>query len=188
MLVALAGRRVLCREIRFLAAGASGMLAGLFAIDPALGSRDWDILCLSGVPLMAVATCRMYNGGLDRYLVNYASVLSVVLAALLIVPWVHINHTDRSISRVSRILEGDPGSYYAKKPVELTLGSYFSKAGLHPRAIEQWKEGIKKYPSDPRIASQSGNEYRLQGDLGKAVPNLLRALDLFRITKRPLKQ
>ena len=187
MLVALAGSRVLCREIRFLAAGALGMLAGLFAIDPVLGSRDWDILCLSGVPLMALATCRMYNGGVDRYLVNYASVLSVVLAALLTVPWVHINHTDRSVSRVNRILEGDPGSYYVNHPMELTLGSYFSKAGLHPRAIEQWKKGIKKYPSEPKMLFNLGNEYLLQGDFRKAVPNLLRALDLFPDYKHPLR-
>ena len=179
MLVALAGSRVLCRETRFLVAGALGMLAGLFAIDPMLGSRDWDILCLSGVPLMALATWGVYNGGLDRPLVNYASVLSVVLAALLIAPWVHINHTDRSIARVKQILERDPGSYYVNHPVESTLGSYFSKAGLHSQAVEQWRKGIKKYPSNPQMPHNLGYEYLLQENLEKAVPNLLRALDLF---------
>ena len=145
LLVGLAGSSVLCRETGFLATGALGMLAGLFAIDPVLGSRDWDVLCLSGVPLMALATCGLYRGGLERPLVNYASVLSVVFAAFLIVPWVHINHTDRSIARVTQILDGDPGSYYLTHPVELTLGSYFSEAGLHPRAMEQWKKGINKH-------------------------------------------
>lgn len=178
LLVGLAGSRVLCREVGFLAAGASGMLAGLFAIDPVLGSRDWDVLCLSGVPLMALATYGLYRGGLERQLANYASVCSVVLAALLIIPWVHINHTDRSIARVQTILEGDPGSYYLKHPVDLTLATYFSKAGLNALAIEQLQKGIENHPSDRRIPANLGREYALQGDFKKSASNFLRALEL----------
>ena len=178
LLLALTGSLVFCRETGFLAFSALGMSAGLFAINPVLGSRDWDILSLSGVPLMGLTTYAIYNGGLNATLRNYASVLSLVLAALLIIPWVHINHTDRSIARVVQILDGDPGSYYSTHPTEMTLGMYFSEAGLYSEALAMYEQALQKYPSDRRMPFNLADQYNLQGDLDKAVPYYLEALHL----------
>lgn len=178
LLLALTGSLVFCRETKFLAISALGVLAGLFAINPMFGSRDWDILSLSGVPLMGLATYSIYNGGLNATLRNYASVLSLVLSALLIIPWVHINHTDRSIARVVQILDGDPGSYYSTHPTEMTLGMYFSEAGLYPEALAMYEQALQRYPADRRMPFNLAHQYHLQGDLEKAVPYYLEALHL----------
>ena len=178
LLLALTGSLVFCRETGFLAFSALGMSAGLFAINPVLGSRDWDILSLSGVPLMGLTTYAIYNGGLNATLRNYASVLSLVLAALLIIPWVHINHTDRSIARVVQILDGDPGSYYSTHPTEMTLGMYFSEAGLYPEALAMYEQALQRYPSDRRMPFNLAHQHHLQGNLDKAVPYYLEALHL----------
>ena len=120
-----ANSRLFCREMGFLGAAALGALGALFVINPVIGSRDWDISCLSGIPLMGLATYAFYNCSIKRLIRNYASIFSCVCAALLIIPWIHINHTDRSIGRTVEILEGDPGSYYLTHPVEMTLATYF---------------------------------------------------------------
>ena len=65
--------------------GALGALGAVFVIDPILGSRDWDISCLSGIPLMCLSTYAFYNCGLKESTRNYASVFSCVCAALLVV-------------------------------------------------------------------------------------------------------
>ena len=169
--------RALCREMGFLSASVLGAVAGLFVIDPVLGSRDWDILCFSGIPLMGLATYAIYSGDIDKHLRHYASVFSLVCAVLLIVPWVHINHTDRSIARVIQILDGDPGLYYQSHPVEMTLGLGFLTAGLDSLAMTYFKQGLQKYPSDPRMPFNVGSMYYSRGDIGAAVSFYLLSLD-----------
>jgi len=173
-----AGHRVFSRELIFCGVSAFGALAGLFVIDPALGSRDWDLLCLSGVPLMAFATYVLYNGGLTKSLRDYASVFGCVCAALLIIPWVHINHTDRSVARVIKILDGDPGSYYLSHPVEMTLESFFDDAGLDSLAMSFSNKADQKYPRDPRMPYNTG-VHLLKRDLDKAILYFLRALEIY---------
>jgi len=170
--------RALSREMGFLGASVLGAVAGLFVIDPVLGSRDWDILCFSGIPLMGLATYAIYSGDIDKHLRYYASVFSLVCAALLIVPWVHINHTDRSIARVIQILDGDPGLYYQSHPVEMTLGLGFFTAGLDSLAMTYFKQALQKYPSDPRMPFNVGSMYYSRGDIGAAVSFYLSSLDM----------
>ena len=148
-------------------------------IDPVLGSRDWDILCLSGIPLMGFATYMIYNGGLNKPLRNYASVFSCVCAVLLIIPWVHINHTDRSIARVIKILDGDPGSYYLTHPVEMTLATYFRKAKLDSLAMTYYEKARSKHSSDHRGPFNIGIMHLSKGDIDKSIPYFLQALDIW---------
>lgn len=172
-----AGHRAFSRELIFCGVSAFGALAGLFVIDPALGSRDWDLLCLSGVPLMAFATYVLYNGGLTQSLRGYASRFGCVCAALLIIPWVHINHTDRSVARVIKILDGDPGSYYLSHSVEMTLASFFWQAGLDSLAMSFADKAYQKYPQDPRMPYNIGAQL-VNRDVDKAIPYFLRALEI----------
>ena len=173
-----AGHRVFSRESIFCGVGAFSALAGLFMIDPVLGSKDWDLLCLSGVPLMAFATYVLYNGGLNKSLRNYVSIFSCVCAALLIIPWVHINHTDRSVARIIKILDGDPGSYYLSHPVEMTLASFLGQAGLDSLATSFFNKAYQKYPRDPRMPYNVGVGW-LKRDIDKAIPYFLRALEIY---------
>ena len=174
-----AGHRVFSRELGFLGASALGALGSLFVIDPVLGSRDWDILCLSGIPLMGFATYMIYNGGLNKPLRNYASVFSCACAVLLIIPWVHINHTDRSIARVIKILDGDPGSYYLTHPVEMTLAMYFRKAKLDSLAMTYFEKARSKQPLDPKGPFNIGGMHFSKGDIDKSIPYFLQALDIW---------
>ena len=173
-----AGHRVFSRELIFCGVSAFSALAGLFVIDPVLGSRDWDLLCLSGVPLMAFATYVLYNGGLNKSLRDYASIFGCVCAALLIIPWVHINHTDRSVARIIKIIDGDPGSYYLSHPAEMTLAMFFWKAGLDSLEMSFFNKAYQKYPQDPRMLYNIGVQF-LKRDLDKAIPYFLRALEIF---------
>ena len=172
------GHRVFSRELGFLGANTLGALASLFVIDPVLGSRDWDILCLSGIPLMGLATYVVYNGGLNKSLRNYASVFSCACAALLIIPWVHINHTDRSVARVIQILDGDPGSYYLTHPVEMTLARYFQKAKLDSLAMTYYDKAYQKRPLDRRASFNVGIMQLSKLDIDRAIPYFLQALDI----------
>ena len=174
-LAVFANSRLFCREMGFLGTSALGALAVLFVIDPKLGSRDWDILCLSGIPLMGLATYGFYNSGLNRYIRNYASVFSCVCAALLVIPWVHINHTDRSIGRTLKILEDDPGSYYSTHPAEMTLAMYFEEAGLDSLALRYHEKAFQKYPSDRRMPFNLGAHFLFK-DEDKSIPYFLQAL------------
>ena len=174
-LAVFANSRLFCREMGFLGTSALGALAVLFVIDPKLGSRDWDILCLSGIPLMGLATYGFYNSGLNRYIRNYASVFSCVCAALLVIPWVHINHTDRSIGRTLKILEDDPGSYYSTHPAEMTLAMYFEEAGLDSLALRYHKKAFQKYSSDRRMPFNLGAHFLFK-DEDKSIPYFLQAL------------
>ena len=173
-----AGHRAFSRELIFCGVSALGALGALFVVDLALGSRDWDLWCLSGVPLMAFATYVLYNGGLTKSLRDYASSFGCVCAALLIIPWVHINHTDRSVARVIKILDGDPGSYYLSHPVEMTLASFFEEAGLDSLGMSFYNKAYQKYPQDPRMPYNIGAQL-VKRDLDKAIPYFVRALEIF---------
>ena len=171
-----ANSRLFRREMGFLGAGALGAMAVLFVIDPVLGSRDWDILCLSGIPLMGLATCAFYNCGLKRFIRNYVSVFSCACAAMLVIPWVHINHTDRSIGRIAEILEDDPASFYATHPAEMMLGMFFQGAGSDSLAQRYYETALQKYPLDRRMPYNLGHSLLRNGDVDKSIYYFLQAL------------
>ena len=176
------------REVGFLGSAALGALGALFVIDPVIGSRDWDISCLSGIPLMGLATYGFYNCSINRLISNYATVFSCVCSALLIIPWIHINHTDRSIGRTEEILADDPGSYYLTHPVEMTLATYFRKAGLDSLAQRYYEKAIKKYPFDRRMPFNLGNFLLSKENKEESIPFLLQALAIDPDYPKPMKK
>ena len=105
---------------------------------------------------------------------------SCACAALLIIPWVHINHTDRSIARVIKILDGDPGSYYLDgHPIEMTLATYFREAKLDSLAMTYYEKARSKHSSDPRGPFNIGTMHSSKGDIDKSIPYFLQALDIW---------
>ncbi len=86
--------------------GALGCLGGNFI----LGSQDWDLMAVASFPVhLAVA---LY---VTRLLESVGSVaLSPVFAAGLIhtAPWILLNHSDLSISRMEGTLRDEPATYF----------------------------------------------------------------------------
>ena len=171
-------RHVLNREIGFLVSSAAGTLTSLFVVNLVLGSLDWDIMALSGVPLMGIATYAIYNGGIQKPFKRYASVLACTWALLLIVPGIYINHTDRSIDRFIQILDGDPGEYHLSHPPEMTMAIAFEQAGLDSLAITYYKKAYQKSPLDRRMPFNIGMVFFRKDKYLESIPYFLQALEL----------
>ncbi len=160
------------------------MLVGLFAIDPVLGSRDWDLLCLSGISVMLFVTHTLFQNLINKPFKSYLAMFSVVCNALIILPWIHINHTDRSIKRVIQILDNDPGTYYRSHPIEMTLGMTLFGAKLYSLSQDFFEQALNENPSDPRILFNMGSSSQWQGDIDIAVIYYLQALAIQPYYKR----
>lgn len=180
-------RPVFNRELGFLVSSVAGVLASLFVVDPVLGALDWDILALSGVPLMGMATYTLYKGGIKKPLKRYASVLSCIWVFLLVVPWIHINHTDRSVDRFIQILDGDPGKYYLSHPLEMTMAIIFGSAGLDSLSMAYHEKAYRKYPSDHRILFNMGRSFFKARRYLESIPYFLQALERYPTYKRALE-
>ena len=143
------------QETSFLFVCAGGALFSLFVIDAVRGSVDWDIYALSGVPLMALATYCLQHIK-NRRVKQYGALFSCVCAGVLVASFVHINHTDRSIDRVSQIIKDDPGTYYDSHSADMTLAFSFKSAGLEALAFDYFERAYKEDPFDHRNAFNMG--------------------------------
>ena len=143
------------RETAFLCLCAGGAFLCLYIIDEVHGSVDWDVWALSGVSLMALATY-CFQHIKNRCVKQYGALFSCICAGLLVVPFIHINHTDRSIDRVIQITKDDPGSYWASHLVDMHLAISFRSAGLDSLSAVYFEQAYEKNPLDRRNAFNMG--------------------------------
>jgi len=162
----------------FLSLSAGGPLVGLFVIDPVLGSRDWDLMSFSGVPMMLLVTDSVIRYPLGYRVQKFTTQVGVVFAAFIVVPWIHLNHTDRSLIRVREILVDDPGTYYQTHPSDMVLGVTMQSAGVDSLAIDFLQRARDTHPTDPRMPLIMGNIYAEQGENEKAIFSYIQILDL----------
>ena len=165
------------KETAFLFLCVGAVLGSLFVVDAVLGSIDWDIYALSGVPLMALATYTLEQVK-NRQVKKYAFLFSSICAGLLILPFISINHTDKSIDRVMRIIKDDPGSYYYNLTPELHLAMSFESAGLDSLASVAFEKANKKNPRDRRNAFNMGIVFLRNDQYTESIPYFLKALQL----------
>ncbi len=169
--------RIIGRETAFLLFCAVGAFLSLSVVDVVLGSIDWDVLALSGVPLMALSTYTLQQIK-NKPVKQYTSLFSCVCAGLLIVPFIHINHTDRSISRVIQIIKNDQGSYYYNLTSDLMLAMSFKSAGLDSFASVYFEKAWQKNPHDRRNAFNMGIVLFRNDKYLESIPYFLSTLDL----------
>ena len=165
------------RETAFLFIGATGAVFSLFVINAIRGSIDWDIFALSGVPLMALSTYTLQQIK-DGFVKKYACLFSCICAFLIIIPFVHVNNTDRSVNRVTQIFENDPGHYYYSHDFDLVLGMSFDSAGIDSLAEIHYEKSHEKNPLDRRTSFNMGIVLLRKNQYAESIPYFLSALEL----------
>jgi tetratricopeptide (TPR) repeat protein len=165
----------------FLLLSAGGLVYGSLTLDFVLGSRDWDLQCFGSIALILLATdgiVRLLRSDLSSSLRHYVLGCAVVFSALNTIPWVHVNHTDRSVDRLSRMLSDDPATYYRKHPSDLMLGVLYNQAGLTRQALAAFERGMKRYPLDARLAYNAAALYLDLDQVDRAIVCGSRAVEL----------
>lgn len=165
------------RETTFLFLCVVAVLFSLFVVDAGLGSIDWDIFALSGVPLMALATHTLGQVK-NRHVKKYSFLFSCVCAGLLIVPFVSINYGDQSVDRFIEITENDPAPYYANYATDLNLALYFDFAGLDSLASVYYERAYKRNPHEKKIPFNRGMSLFRNDKYVASIPYFLSALQL----------
>ena len=164
-------------ETAFLFLCAAGSVLSLLVVNAVRGSIDWDIYALSGVPLMALATHTLEQVK-KRQVKQYVSLVSCVCAGLLILPFVHVNATDRSVDRLIEIIEDDPGSYYISHFSDIHVAMSFKSAGLDSLASVYFEKAYTKNPHDRRNPFNMGMVLFRNDNYAESIPYFLSALDL----------
>lgn len=80
------------------------------------GSGDWDIMAITAVSvnlLTGLLIAIIYNN--NTTVQNYLLSCLIFFNALNAGAWTYINHTDRSIQKIERMLVTDPGTYYTSR-------------------------------------------------------------------------
>ncbi len=80
------------------------------------GSGDWDIMAFPAVSLNLITgmlIIHLYKTHI--YIAHYLVVVIFCLNALNAFLWLQVNHTDRSIHKIERMLVTDPGTYYTAR-------------------------------------------------------------------------
>ena len=164
-------------ETAFLFLCAAGSVLSLLVVNAVRGSIDWDIYALSGVPLMALATHTLEQVK-KRQVKQYVSLVSCVCAGLLILPFVHVNATYRSVDRLIEIIEDDPGSYYISHFSDIHVAMSFKSAGLDSLASVYFEKAYTKNPHDRRNPFNMGMVLFRNDNYAESIPYFLSALDL----------
>ena len=80
------------------------------------GSGDWDIMAITATSLnffTALLIIILFKN--DTIIQNYLLTCCIVINAINTGLWIHINHTDKSIQKIEKMLVTDPGTYYSSK-------------------------------------------------------------------------
>ena len=127
-------------------------LAFLLLVDPKLGAaRDWDLFCVQGTGLIALAV----NNFPDH---KRAMILSVGMGFLFFVPWVLVNAN--TSSAVARFIEMN-GTFpdYPRTYGFETLGKYYRTQGDQESSVRMYGEAVRALPRSPRFQTLLGASY-----------------------------
>jgi hypothetical protein len=137
----------------------------LFISNLQRGSGDWDLLAFSAplTLLCAYLVARYASFSVRNYLLLVLAGSSLASALF----WIHINHTDRSVSKIWAMLVTDPAEYYRTRiSGTVQCGILYKINGLHrqaaelsypacaedPRACVIYGESLAALGQQPRVA------------------------------------
>ncbi len=182
------------KTLVFLFITSATMLFASFVLNYKLGSKDWDLQCIVAVPLMSMAAYGLVNT-LRPYFPNTSTqhvwIVTIVFSALNVIPWVLINSSDKSIERLSQILEDDPAESYKRFPPDLTTGNFYAEAGLNDEALASYIRGHAKAPLDERMPYNIGALYYHKREFDMAIEYFSRAVansPTYRLPQKGLTQ
>lgn len=99
------------------------------------GSGDWDIMAFTAITLNLLNTSLLnlvYKSNIK--LLNYLQISIIGLNTINAVLWININHTDKSIQKIEKMLINDPGTYYTRLPNSIQLGIIYKINHLEKEA------------------------------------------------------
>lgn len=107
---------ILSIETYFLITASAGMILTVFLANLHRGSGDWDILSLPALSLNCLVILLLLGMQKSNLkLSHYFLVVVIGFNILNAILWIHINSTDKSISKIEDMLNNDPGPYYTSK-------------------------------------------------------------------------
>lgn len=130
--------------ILFLASHALGFLVFLLIIDPKLGAgRDWDLFCVQGTGLIALAVDIFPDH-------RRAAVLAVAMGFLAGAPWVLVNaNPSASVDRFIAMTGTFP--QYPRAYGFESLGKYYRTRGDLDSSRRMYAEAVRISPGSPRF-------------------------------------
>jgi tetratricopeptide (TPR) repeat protein len=146
-------KKRLSPELWFLIAASACILAGLFAINEAYGSGDWDIYSFSSLPVNLAAILLFFHCFGASELAPFSRYAVIVFLGFMVLhsaPWIVINASDKSIKRYEDCIMTDPGSYYLAHPAPMKIGMAFEKYNLPEKILFYYKMAVDSDSADPR--------------------------------------
>jgi hypothetical protein len=114
--IAIKNKIVLSIETYVLLTSTLGMTLTVFLANVHRGSGDWDILSLTAIAINSFVILTLINlPNAYQKIANYLIIIIIGFNILNAVLWIHINSTDKSISKIENMLTNDPGPYYTSK-------------------------------------------------------------------------
>jgi tetratricopeptide (TPR) repeat protein len=120
----------------------------VFTLDAMRGSGDWDLFAIALIPANILVPYFLING---QTFISKRGVYILLFSGLIFnafntSAWININHTDKSISKIKKMLVHDPGSYYVNSfQSEPGLALNFKFNGLMDEAFEMHELAYRKY-------------------------------------------
>ena len=136
----------------YLGSASFFMLLLIFVAHPIRGSGDWDIFALPAlfVNLTVIYfVIFMFNDKphLYKYIISIILTINFISSA----SWVMVNHTDKSIDKITDMLINDPGNYYKKgQPAIQQLAFGLEANGLDSIALKYFELNYKQNYRDTR--------------------------------------
>ncbi|MBE82862.1 MAG: hypothetical protein CME21_09895 [Gemmatimonadetes bacterium] len=161
---------------KILACLCIGPLAFVLVANPEIGAfRDWDVLSLPAVPLIAL-TWYVWTAQQPRtQTVLLVSGVCLIHAII----WLSVNATPESaVNRYERLMRSASLSTHGKVYGWETLATYRRETGDAAGAIEAYQEALRARPDHPRILLLLGNAYQEKAQWSQAINAYQRTLEI----------
>ena len=142
---------------QFLVWAALGTFAFLFLCNSMLGIRDWDLMSISTLPMMALVTVCIVNSAKNK------KELPIIFASLAIFAfsfagrWVGINSNEKTgVEYLSRVSDGDEytGANRIQQAFMLDKKGYHSESVKQLLGVDSWNLNARKIDNLGKIFSR----------------------------------
>lgn len=134
-----------------------------FAIEPTLGSLDWDLLSLYAIPF-AVLTAYVSS----RHAPSYILLPFTIAVLFHLLPWIAINtNLQRSAAMIESMVEED---YHHRGSRNVILGVRMNNLGLHEAGARQFHKALQSDPENAFAYQELGMYHYQRGDIQEALP------------------
>ena len=155
-------RRAADPLLAVLAVCAAAAFATSFALEPLLGSLDWDLLSLYAIPVGVLTAYVARHRAAGDFLFLFPTV-----ALFHLLPWIFVNaDLHRGAAMVEAMVERD---YHHRGERNAKLGAKIQSLGLYEAAIRQYRKAQEWDPGNCLAYQNLGLLYHFEGRIEAAL-------------------